>query len=149
MSKQISRVVIVGGGSAGWLTAGLLAAELKSKSQLFEQFEITLIESPDVSTIGVGEGTWPSMRTTLQKIGVSETEFVRECDVSLKQGSRFNGWLHGRHEYYYHPFALPNGYSQLNLAEHWVSVSEQIPFAYAVSAQAMLCEKGLAPKSIF
>ena len=55
--------------------------------------QVTLLESPDVGPIGVGEGTWPTMRDTLRRIGVTETDFIRECDASFKQGSRFNQWV--------------------------------------------------------
>ena len=64
MSESVSKIVIVGGGSAGWLTAGLLASQLTGDSDA--PVEITLVESPDVKTIGVGEGTWPTMRLTLK-----------------------------------------------------------------------------------
>ena len=82
MSKKISRLVIVGGGTAGWLSAGVIAAEhaiSSSGDQHNQEFQLTLVESPDIKTIGVGEGTWPSMRTTLKKMGLSETDFIREC----------------------------------------------------------------------
>ena len=62
-TPEIKRIVIVGGGTAGWLTACVLAAEF----HLSDDFTITLVESPDTPTIGVGEGTWPSMRSTLKK----------------------------------------------------------------------------------
>ena len=51
-------------------------------------FSVTLIESPDIPIIGVGEGTWPTLRATLQKMGVSETDFFRECDAAFKQGAQ-------------------------------------------------------------
>ncbi|MDH3788929.1 MAG: tryptophan 7-halogenase, partial [Xanthomonadales bacterium] len=93
MTKLTRRIVIVGGGSAGWLTAGILAAEHSVSSD--SGVQITLVESPDVNPIGVGEGTWPSMRHTLQKMGLSETDFVRECDAAFKQASRFDRWVTG------------------------------------------------------
>ena len=96
-------MVVVGGGSAGWLTAGLIAADHQIPK--VPGLEVTLVESPSVSPIGVGEGTWPSMRDTLRRIGVSETDFIRECDASFKQGSRFADWSEGRGEHYYHPFS--------------------------------------------
>ena len=85
MDQGVKRVVIVGGGSAGWITAGLLAAEHGQGTNA--GLHITLLESANIPIIGVGEGTWPSMRTTLQKIGVAETDFLRECDASFKQGT--------------------------------------------------------------
>ena len=144
-SSAIKHIVIVGGGSAGWLTAALIAAE--HQSALASGLQVTLIESPDIFPIGVGEGTWPTMRDTLRKIGVSETDFIRECDASFKQGSRFNGWINGREDdYYFHPFVLPQGYGETNLAAAWQQRHATIPFADLVSFQPHLCVHGKAPK---
>ena len=93
MKTGISRVVIVGGGTAGWLSACLIAARANPEAAF--PLEVILVESPDVPTIGVGEGTWPTMRATLQRIGISEAEFLLACDGAFKQGSRFDGWRDG------------------------------------------------------
>jgi tryptophan halogenase len=85
MSDSVSKIVIVGGGSAGWLMAGLLASQLTGDTDA--PVEITLVESPNVGTIGVGEGTWPTMRTTLKMIGIPEAEFLSRCSASFKQGT--------------------------------------------------------------
>ncbi|RBP48728.1 tryptophan halogenase family protein [Arenicella xantha] len=146
MQRSVRNIVIVGGGTAGWLTAGILASHYSDDPDT--GLTISLVESPDVATIGVGEGTWPSMRTTLQKIGISETEFMRACDVSLKQGSRFNSWVTGANDYYYHPFSMPQGYSEFNLVPFWQTVREQVSFTDAVSPQGQLADRGLAPKQI-
>jgi 2-polyprenyl-6-methoxyphenol hydroxylase-like FAD-dependent oxidoreductase len=141
---MVRRIVIVGGGSAGWLTAGLIAAEHQGSA-----LQVTLIESPDIPPIGVGEGTWPSMRDTLRRIGVSESDFFRECDASFKQGSRFNRWVDGAdHDYYFHPFVLPQGYGEVNLPEQWQAQHPQVPFADLVSFQPHLCVNGRAPKQV-
>ncbi|MFT6731839.1 MAG: tryptophan halogenase [Polaribacter sp.] len=145
MSKQVKKVIIIGGGSAGWLTAGVIAAEHLSQSE--NGIQVTLIESPDVNPIGVGEGTWPTMRSTLKKMGISETDFFRECDASFKQGAKFAKWVTGAEDdWYYHPLVLPEGYENINLAPYWQKHADKIPFADAVSFQGYLCEKGLAPK---
>jgi len=147
MDKAIKHIVIVGGGSAGWLTAGILAAQHATKTP--EGIQITLVESPDVNTIGVGEGTWPSMRNTLQTIGLSETDFIRECSAAFKQGSKFVGWKNGRaDDFYYHPFTVPNGYTQSNLVAAWQSQFSSMSFADAMCEQSHICEAGLAPKQI-
>jgi len=139
MSDTIEHVVVVGGGSAGWLVAGVLAAE--------HALRVTLVESPAVPTIGVGEGTWPSMRDTLHRIGVSEADFFRECDASFKQGSRFEKWVTGADDdVYFHPFVLPEGYGDTNLAAAWQRSHRNIPFADLVSFQPHLCVHGRAPK---
>ncbi|MGV8836273.1 tryptophan halogenase family protein [Cellvibrio sp.] len=143
MTDQITRVVIVGGGSAGWLTAGIIAAASPAHVQ------ITLIESPDVAAIGVGEGTWPTMRSTLDTIGVSETDFFRECDASFKQGSKFSRWTSlSKEDDYYHPFTPPAKYHEINLAPFWLPFKEKISFANAVCPQAAICDMGYAPKQI-
>ncbi|GAA0858603.1 tryptophan halogenase family protein [Aliiglaciecola litoralis] len=143
--RPIRKIVIVGGGSAGWLTAGVIAAEHMANSA--EGIKVTLIESPDVKPIGVGEGTWPTMRGTLRKMGITETQFIRECDATFKQGAKFAKWVTGADDdAYYHPLVLPQGYEQINLAPFWHEHAEQVPFADAVSFQGHLCERGLAPK---
>src|SRR5579884_2879115 len=90
MVRAVNAVVIVGGGTAGWLTAGIIAARHQARMKA-GGFSVTLIESPDIKIIGVGEGTWPTMRSSLEKMGVSETEFFRQCDASFKQGGKFAG----------------------------------------------------------
>ena len=125
---QIKDLVIVGGGSAGWLSAGIIAAEHLKTEQNLSSLKVTLVESPGISTIGVGEGTWPSMRSTLKRIGISETEFIRDCDVSLKQGTLFSGWTDGM-DTYTHPFTIPHAYSQHNLSRDWQNKLSDLPFA--------------------
>lgn len=144
MTDAIEHVVILGGGSAGWLTAAVLAAEHNTASGA--GLKITLIESPDVPIIGVGEGTWPTMRDTLRRTGVTETDFIRECDGAFKQGSKFVGWAEGHaNDYYYHPFVLPQGFLETNVVAGWMQHPE-IPFGKLVSFQPHLCEAGKAPK---
>ena len=145
MSAAINHVVIVGGGSAGWLTAALIAAE--HGSAVGGHLQVSLLESPDVAPIGVGEGTWPTMRDTLRRIGVSESTFVCECDAAFKQGSQFVGWINGRgDDYYFHPFVLPQGYGEANLVGEWLRSHANVPFADLVSFQPHLCVAGKAPK---
>ncbi len=143
----IKKVTIVGGGAAGWLTAAVIAAE--HLSHLPDTINVTLIESPEVKSIGVGEGTWPSMRSTLEKIGISEIEFITCCDASFKQGSQFIGWKTGQQDdRYYHPFMSPQGYAQSNLYQAWQAFYPQQSFAETTSIQAAVCDAGRAPKQL-
>lgn len=136
---------MVGGGSAGWLVAGVLAAELGITGR--NLVSVTLVESPDVKTIGVGEGTWPTMRGTLQKIGITESEFLVECSASFKQGTKFFGWVTGQpDDSYHHPFTAPTGYTHTNLVRHWQGRKNGASFGAAVCPQAVICDRGLAPK---
>ncbi len=147
MGVEISKIVIVGGGTAGWLTAARLAYDHKSNDP--EGLQVSLVESPDVGPIGVGEGSWPTLRMTLREIGVSELEFIRECEVTFKQASKFIGWRTGdAGDAYYHPFTPPEGALSVDVNRAWLKHRQDRPFAFAVSAQAKLCEAGLAPKQI-
>ncbi|PXA97964.1 tryptophan halogenase [Nostoc sp. 3335mG] len=145
MTRPISSIVIVGGGTAGWLAACLIAA--RSASGDTPPLSVTLIESPDIPTIGVGEGTWPTMRATLDRIGIAESDFLLACDASFKQGSRFDGWLTGAPgEHYYHPFVAPIDGDPRDVVAAWQSSQADRPFAEAVSAQPLACERDLAPR---
>lgn len=146
MKSANYNVVIVGGGTAGWLTAAVLAAEFSASES---PVKVTLVESANTPPIGVGEGTWPSMRSTLKKIGLSESTFVRRCKATLKQGTHFINWCTGHGDEYYHPFSLPVGYTDVNLAEHWLAGDfGNKPFAEAVTPQYAVCNAGKAPKQI-
>ena len=145
--RPVKNIVIVGGGTAGWLTAGVIAA--KHRSRMAAGFTVTLVESPNTPIIGVGEGTWPTLRTTLAKIGVSETDFFRECDAAFKQGAKFARWTTGAEDdAYYHPLMLPQGFHQLNLVPHWLSDGGARSFCDTVTPQGRICDDGLAPKTI-
>ncbi|XOV79899.1 MAG: tryptophan halogenase family protein [Aestuariibacter sp.] len=146
-SQAIQAIVVVGGGTAGWITAGRVAAQHKNNPRI----SVTLVESPSVAPIGVGEGTWPTMRNTLIKLGISETDFIRECDASFKQGAKFAKWMTGAdNDFYYHPLMLPQGFGKTNLVPFWQQQqsSAKHSFSAAVCFQEAICEQGLAPKTI-
>lgn len=100
-------IVIVGGGSAGWMTASLLLHGLGDSGS-----RITLIESGNISTIGVGEGTTPLFKRFLNYLGITEAQFMSTCNATIKTGINFPGWT-GSDEFpaYFHPFDAP-GYRQ-------------------------------------
>jgi flavin-dependent dehydrogenase len=151
MNDKITQIIVLGGGTAGWLTAAIIAAEHRISSAGdpdSHAFQLTLVESPDIPTIGVGEGTWPSMRSTLQKIGVSETDFLRECSASFKQGTFFQNWLNDNDDSFGHPFTVPHSYAEMNLAAHWQTNYSDRRFADVVSPQTALFADHLAPKQI-
>ena len=140
MAGEFDRLVIVGGGTAGWLSACLLAA---SRPEL----DVTLVEAPDIPTIGVGEGTWPTLRDTLATIGIDEATFLETCDASFKQGSRFDGWVDGAPaDSYYHPFTPPAPGSIADLLTAWAAEGGATSFADVASPQAAICDRDLAPR---
>ena len=143
-NEAVRHVVIVGGGTAGWLTAGVLAADHCAARE--DGVRVTVIESPTIPILGVGEGTWPSLRDTLRRIGVSETEFVRRCNAGFKQGSRFDGWTDGSpDDSYFHPFEAPPSADDVDWLALWRSAPDA-SFAQSMSPQATLCLEGKGPK---
>lgn len=146
--KNTQTVVVVGGGTAGWLTAGRIAAEHK-KRKSNAPIEVLLIESPSTPIVGVGEGTWPTMRATLQALGIRETDFIRECDGTFKQGAKFAKWSQNDDDdFYYHPLMIPQGFPKKDLATDWLLGESNDSFSNAVCFQERLCELSLAPKLI-
>ena len=85
MNKKIKRIIIVGGGTAGWLSAGFLSSQLKD-------IEITVIHSKEVPIIGVGETTVPQFRNHLEKMGLNEETWMRESGSTFKYGVTFDNW---------------------------------------------------------
>ncbi|MDR7336147.1 tryptophan 7-halogenase [Roseateles asaccharophilus] len=93
-------VVIVGGGTAGWMTANLLRHRWARLG-----VEVTLIESADIATIGVGEGSTPFLRHFFRTLDIAESDWMPACDATFKCGIRFPGWSSvPGYESYVHPF---------------------------------------------
>jgi len=95
-NNGLRRIVIVGGGSSGWISASCLAYSLQNS-----QCEITLVESPDIGIIGVGEATIPSFVDFIQYLGLSKADFIRETKATFKLGIKFYDWLEEGHEYWH------------------------------------------------
>jgi tryptophan halogenase len=145
------KVLIVGGGTAGWLTAGYLARMLGAGVP--GGVRIVLVESPDIGTIGVGEGTFPTIRRTLQRIGVPEARLVRECDATFKQGIRFVDWRHDpamRPSHYMHSFQTTDASSGLDLMSYWLlgAAGGGASWAEVNSPQKIVADAARAPKLI-
>ena len=96
--RRIRKVVILGGGTAGWMTAAALA-----KVNSPPQFEVTLLESDEIGIIGVGEATIPTIHWFNRLVDLNEAEFLRETRATYKLGIEFVGW-NGQDSRYFHPF---------------------------------------------
>jgi tryptophan halogenase len=94
-------VLIVGGGTAGWITAAFL------RRCLSPAVTVSLIESSAIPTVGVGEATLPGIKQVLRYIGIDEAEFLAECDGIFKHGILFQGWNPRRD--FWHPFGAVKG----------------------------------------
>ncbi len=148
MATLTQQIVIVGGGTAGWLSA------LHIKSSLGDGAQVTLIESPDVPTIGVGEGTQPTLRVQLHTLRVEEDELLRHCGASFKNGIRFVDWCRGTGpSEYLHPFfSGPTGQDRSPYADHhlWLALQQlgQVrpdTLADACFAESVLIRQQRAP----
>jgi len=96
-------IVVLGGGSAGWITACLLHRELAPRGA-----RVTLIESPEIGIIGVGEGSTPQLKAFFDHLGIAERDWMQACDATYKLGIRFTGWSErDSYESYFHPFPGP------------------------------------------
>jgi len=101
MSKQIKKIVIVGGGSAGWMTAATLIARLKGR-------DITLIESPNIPTVGVGEATLGFINGWLNLLGIKDEDFMKHCDATYKLSIRFTDFYKKGAGSFHYPFGSVN-----------------------------------------
>jgi flavin-dependent dehydrogenase len=148
---MMRRVLIVGGGTAGWITAGYLARMLGADSP--GGVEIALVESADIGVIGVGEGTFPTIRRTLQRIGVSESRLVKECGATFKQGIRFVDWRYdpaAQRSHYMHSFQSTQEPSGLDLLSYWLLgvAGQKAKWAEVNTPQKIVADAALAPKLI-
>lgn len=140
------RLAIVGGGSAGWMTAVYLDRTLNGTNGP-KRVQITVIESPKIDRIGVGEATVPTILKTLQDMGISEKEFMSEADATFKQAIKFVDWNKGRDSNaYYHCFDRYQTSGRDNFSLRWALSGRDKPFAYTVSAQPYICDQNRAPK---
>jgi len=103
MARPPEHIVIVGGGSAGWMAASIFLASFGRQGS-----RISLVESSNVPTIGVGEGTTPLFKRFLKFLGIPEAEFMAACNATYKHGIEFPDWTaNDEFPSYFHPFASP------------------------------------------
>ena len=105
---MIKKVVILGGGTAGWMAANMLAKRWANRG-----IDIALLESTDIGIVGVGEGSTPQLKSFFDYMGIAEQEWMPACNATYKTGIRFCNWSTKKgFENYFHPFPTqPDDYS--------------------------------------
>lgn len=99
MTKPIRNILILGGGTAGWMTAAFLARWIARAG-----IGVTLVESEQIGTIGVGEATVPGIHQYMKDLGINEAEFIKATHATFKLGIAFDGWANPDTSFF-HPFA--------------------------------------------
>lgn len=149
MERSVDKIAVVGGGSAGWLCATYLAKHFQSN--LPGSVQISLIESEELGTIGVGEATIPSLRKTLMFLGIDEQVFMQASSATFKQAIRFDDWLHLPTEdsksSFYHTFQKPLKVNGESIAPYWIMSKDKHGKNYVdyATTQGQICEAGLGP----
>jgi len=139
-AHRVNQVVIVGGGTAGWMAAAALSHFWRNQPTR----RITLVESSEIGTVGVGEATLPTIRDFNAGIGIDELDFLRKTQATFKLGIEFRDW-HRRGETFFHPFA-PYGIRVNGAAFHhlWLrgrGLGESTPLG-AYSLPCVMAELG-------
>jgi hypothetical protein len=108
------KIVIVGGGSAGWMAAAYLRRRMPLN------VAISLVESPDIPTIGVGEGTLPSFRAFVGELGLDARDWMKRCEATFKLGVRFDNWWN-KDRSWWHPFFFHHpSHGERALVDAWL-----------------------------
>jgi tryptophan 6-halogenase len=157
MDNNIRSVVILGGGTAGWMTASYLGKALQSTVR------ITVIEAPTIPRIGVGEASIPNLqRAFFDYLGIAEEEWMRKCNASFKTAIKFINWRtagessarartwRGSSDHFYHSFGQLPSQDQIPLSHYWaykkLNSQTDVPFDYACYKQPAIMDAKLAPK---
>ncbi|MFG2292827.1 tryptophan halogenase family protein [Streptomyces sp. NPDC048603] len=135
-------VVIVGGGTAGWMTASYL------KAAFGDRLAVTLVESKNVPTIGVGEASFSTIRHFFSYLGLAERDWMPECHGTYKLAIRYDNWRAEGH-HFYHPFERPRVVEGVSLADWWLQKRHErqsTDYDRDCSVIAALCEAKRSPR---
>lgn len=156
--NRIRNIVVLGGGTAGWMAASYLGKALGPA------MNITVLEAPAIPKIGVGEATVPNLhKVFFDFLGLPEEEWMRECNASFKLGVRFINWrtpgageararrgAGGRPDHFDHLFGILPNHENLPLSHYWtygrLTGTTDEPFDHACYAQPPVLDRKLSPR---
>jgi tryptophan halogenase len=140
MSQSIKRIVIVGGGTAGWMTAAYLGKALN------QNVNITLVESSNITTVGVGEATFSTIKLFFDFLGLQESEWMPKCNATYKMAIKFVNW-NAEQRHFYHPFQRYDTVDGFDLSEWWLKMKkDRDAFDYSCFLIPSLCDNQKSPR---
>jgi tryptophan 6-halogenase len=140
MSQNIENVVIVGGGTAGWMTAAYLSKTLK------KNVNITLVESSNITTVGVGEATFSTIKLFFDYLGLAEQDWMPKCNATYKMAIKFVNW-NQEGESFYHPFQRYDAVDGFDMSEWWLKMKQgEEAFDYSCFLIPMMCDNKQSPR---
>ncbi len=159
MDHRIKSIVILGGGTAGWMAAAYLGKALQ------HTVNITVLEAPAIPKVGVGEATVPNLqRVVFDYLGLPEDEWMRECNASIKLAVKFINWRtagagtgrarqwHGHPDHFFHPFGLLPSQDHVPLSHYWsykrLAGQTDEPFDYACFQEPAIMDAKKAPRRL-
>jgi tryptophan halogenase len=160
VTTRIGKIVVLGGGTAGWMTAAYV------RKAFGNSVEVTVLEAPSIPRIGVGEATVPNLQKVFfDFLGIPEEEWMRETNASYKMGVKFINWrshgdsaaeprpfadgLEGGSDRYFHLFGLLPSHEKLPLSHYWNYKEKRsltdAPFDYSCYREPPVLDRKLAP----
>ena len=139
-TNKVERIVIVGGGSAGWMTAAYLNKAFGKSTQ------ISVLESPNISTVGVGEATFSTIKLFFDFLELDEQDWMPECSGSYKLAIKFVGW-NAQNKHFYHPFQRQEVIDGFNIGEWWLKHRDSLnAYDYSCFTVPKLCDSNRSPR---
>jgi tryptophan halogenase len=135
------KIVIVGGGTAGWMTASYL------KAAFGDRIDITLVESGKIGTIGVGEATFSDIRHFFEFLDLKEEDWMPACNATYKLAVRFQNWRAPGH-HFYHPFEQVRSVEGFPLTDWWLQNGPSDRFDRDCFVMASLCDEERSPRGM-
>ena len=141
-----AKVLIVGGGRTGWMAAAYLNAALADNGR--RRLSFTVLEPGDEAMTSSAEAAIPELQHMLAVIGIDEVDFLRRVKGTFRTATRYSNWLRGTGDFFYHHFDDARAQPIDHAARDWLRSDRSVSFAETVSPQPIICELGLAPRTV-